>query len=168
MTLSFLLNKVKQLLSCRIQNKDLTISPSKASLDTIAFSIKEFVDAFVEAYATLAENKGLVFAGIFNGKDITVVGNRKRVNELVTKLLTDAIRYTSKGFVVLNVDYIHGKMVICVGDSGTGVNEADMTGRDFSEIRDIIASLRGTMDVISDGGKECNIIVKVPMKIARA
>ena len=43
-----------------------------------------------------------------------------------------------------------GKVVICVGDSGTGVNEADMTGRDFSDIREIVALLRGTMSVISE------------------
>ena len=44
----------------------------------------------------------------------------------------------------------------------------DLIGRGFSEVRDNIASSRGTMYVISDGGKGCEVVVKVPMKIARS
>lgn len=42
---------------------------------------------------------------------------------------------------------------------------ADLTGRGFSEVRDNIASSRGTMYVISDGGKVCEVVVKVPIRI---
>lgn len=45
---------------------------------------------------------------------------------------------------------------------------ADLTGRGFSEVRDNIASSRGTMYVISDDGKGCEVVVKVPIRIDRA
>ena len=69
---------------------------------------------------------------------------------MIHKLLDNAIKHTLNGYIVLNSEYMSGKVVICVGDSGTGVNEADMTGRDFSDIREIVALLRGTMYVISE------------------
>ena len=161
-----LFDMVKQLFASRKQKNYDIVSPVHASVATISYSIKEFVDTFVETYTSLAENKGLVFVGMLAGKDVTIVGNCKCINEVVHKLLTNAIRNTSKGFVVLNIEYVNGKLVICVADSGTGVTEGDVTGRDFSDVRQIIASLGGTIIVFSDGGKGCKVIVKVPMKIA--
>ena len=136
--------------------------------ETGTFSLKPIIDDLVEEFRPIAEQKNLVFVGIFNGADVSVNGDCVLLSNVIHKLLDNAIKHTLNGYIVLNAEYMSGKVVICVGDSGTGVNEADMTGRDFSEIRDIIASLRGTMVVISDGGKGCKVIVKVPMKIARA
>lgn len=76
--------------------------------NNISFCLNTFVNSFCEKFTPLAEAKGLIFAGIYNGEDIVVMGNYESIVELVDNLLCNAIKCTSNGFVILNVEYING------------------------------------------------------------
>ena len=91
--------------------------------DEISFSPNALVTTFDKKFTPLAEAKGLVYAGIYNGGNITVKGNYERIVELIDNLLCNAIKCTSSGFVILNVKYVNGKLVVCVADSGTGMSD---------------------------------------------
>ena len=149
--------------------------------DEISFSPNALVTVFDEKFMPLAESKGLIYAGIYNGENIIVKGNYERFVELIDNLLCNAIKCTSSGFVILNVKYVNGKLVVCVADSGTGMSEThiqlfylsgkrfdyrelpELAGRNLTETLAIVRMLRGSIKVFSDAGKRCKFIVQLPV-----
>ena len=151
--------------------------------NNISFCLNTFVNSFCEKFTPLAEAKGLIFVGIYNGEDIVVMGNYESIVELVDNLLCNAIKCTSNGFVILNVEYINGKLIVCVADSGTGMSAAQIQrfnlsemkfgntelsehiGRDLTDTLGIVNKLRGSIKLFSDGGKGCKFIIQLPVSI---
>lgn len=149
----------------------------------ISFSPNALVATFDKKFTPLAEAKGLVYAGIYNGGNITVKGNYERIVEIIDNLLCNAIKCTSNGFVILNVKYVEGKLDICVADNGTGMSEThiqlfylsgkmfdyrelpELAGRNLTETLAIVRMLRGSMKVFSDAGKGCKFIVQLPISV---
>ena len=149
--------------------------------DEISFSPNALVTVFDEKFMPLAESKELIYAGIYNGGNIIVKGNYERIVELIDNLLCNAIKCTSSGFVILNVKYVNGKLVVCVADSGTGMSDThiqlfylsgkrfdyrelpELAGRNLTETLAIVRMLRGSMEVVSDAGKGCKFIVQLPV-----
>lgn len=149
--------------------------------DEISFSPNVLVSTFDKKFTSLAEAKGLVYAGIYNGGNITVKGNYERIVEITDNLLCNAIKCTSNGFVILSVKYVNGKLVVCVAGSGTGMSEThiqlfnlsgkrfdyrelpELAGRNLTETLAIVRMLKGSMKVFSDAGKGCKFIVQLPV-----
>ena len=145
---------------------------SQVSHDDVPFSIKALVDTFVKDFTPLAETKGLIFAGIFNGDDVTLLGNNKLIKEIVNHLLANAIECTSTGYVVLNIEYVNGKLVIYVADSRADIKMKygntewpERIGSDLTDTLELIHHLKGTIQVISDDGKGCKFIIHLPMSV---
>ena len=150
--------------------------------DEISFSPNALVTVFDEKFMPLAESKGLIYAGICNGRNITVKGNYERIVEIIDNLLCNSIKCTSNGFVILSVEYAKDKLDICVADSGTGMSEThiqlfyllgkrfdyrelpELAGRNLTETLAIVRMLRGSMKVFSDAGKGCKFIVIQPLQ----
>ena len=143
----------KQLSICSLKHV------SQVSYGDVPFSIKALVDTFVEDFTPLAETKGLIFAGISNGDDVTILGNHKLIKEIVNRLLTNAIECTLMGYVVLNIEYVNGKLVIYIADS-----RSDMKMK-FGNTEGLIHLLNGSIQVISDDGKGYKFIVHLPMSV---
>ena len=153
------------------------------SYDDVPFSIKALVDTFVKDFTPLAFAKGLIFAGIHNGEDITVLGNKKFISSLINNLLANAIQCTSNGYVILNIEYVNSKLIICVADSGIGMSESQIRlfnlsemkfgntelsyslGRDLTDTLGIVNMLRGSIKVFSDAEKGCKFIVQLPLQV---
>lgn len=151
--------------------------------DEISFSPNVLVTTFDKKFTPLAEAKGLVYAGIYNGGNITIKGNYERIVEIIDNLLCYAIKCTSNGFVILSVKYVNGKLVVCVADSGTGMSEThiqlfylsgkrfdyrelpELAGRNLTETLAIVRMLRGSMKVFSHAGKGCKFIIQLPMSV---
>ena len=138
-------------------------------------------NTFSEKFTPLAEVKGLIYAGTYNGEDIIVKGNYERTVELIDNLLSNAITCTSNGFVILNMECVNGKLVVCVADSGTSMSEVQIQrfnisemkfgntelsehiGRDLTDTLGIVNKLRGSIKVFSDAEKGCKFIVQLPV-----
>ena len=181
--MSSLIRKTKYLIRyiCKQQPTYTMDSTPSIAEDEISFSPNALVTTFDEKFMPLAESKGLIYAGIYNGENIIVKGNYERIVELIDNLLCNAIKCTSSGFVILNVKYVNGKLVVCVADSGTGMSEThiqlfylsgkrfdyrelpELAGRNLTETLAIVRMLRGSIKVFSDAGKGCKFIVQLPV-----
>lgn len=181
--MSSLIKKTKYLIRyiCKQQPAYTMDSTPYTAEDEISFSPNVLVSTFDKKFTSLAEAKGLVYAGIYTGGNITVKGNYERIVEIIDNLLCNAIKCTSNGFVILNVEYVEGMLNICVADSGIGMSEAqiqrsnlsekrfdyrelpELAGRNLTETLAIVRMLRGSMEVVSDAGKGCKFIVQLPV-----
>ena len=158
-----------------------TIAEKKT--ENIAIGLKSLIDGFVKTYTHIAEAKGLIFAGIYNGNDITVYVDYTHLIELIDNLLNNAIECTSQGYVILNIEFVKNKLIICVADSGKGMTESQIQqfnlsemrfgntelsehiGRNLTDTLGLVNLLRGSIKLFSDGGKGCKFIIQLPVSI---
>jgi CheY-like chemotaxis protein/anti-sigma regulatory factor (Ser/Thr protein kinase) len=73
---------------------------------------------------TRIREKGLELRFDYRAEKKFYVGDPVRINQIVSNILTNAIKFTSKGFVELSVEGVDGKVLIAVKDTGMGI-EAD-------------------------------------------
>ena len=83
-----------------------TIAEKKT--ENVAIGLKSLIDGFIQKYTPIAEAKGLIFAGIYNGNDILVglivVYNFKLLDNF--KLIIKFDNFTSLYFIV-NIFFLY-------------------------------------------------------------
>ena len=160
-------------------------SIAKRKTENVAIGLKSLIDGFVKTYTHIAEAKGLIFAGIYNGNDITVYVDYKHLIELIDNLLNNAIECTSQGFIILNIEFVKNKLIICVADSGKGMTESQIQqfnlsemrfgntdlserlGRNLTDTLGLVNLLRGSIKLLSDGGQGCKFVIQLPVSVCK-
>lgn len=100
---------------------------------------------------------------------------------VIPSLVANTIHCTSNGYVILNLEYVNRKLIICVADSGIGMSESKIRefnlsemkfgntefsehiGRDLTDTLGIVNKLRRSIKVFSDAEKCCKFIVQLPI-----
>ena len=81
----------------------------------------------------MAEKKGLELRCETTPEtDRTYTGDASRIRQIVDNLVSNAIKFTSKGNVSLTVNYGEGQLIILVGDTGKGIAKEEQ-GKIFQE-----------------------------------
>ncbi len=137
-----------------------------------------------------AENKGLKL-NIKVNEDLPAVlyGDDKRVREIITNILNNAVKYTEEGHVDLDINGdINDSTVdlhICIADSGQGIRKEDLltifdgfsqvnikknkkiegTGLGLSITKQLVELMGGNIEVESEFGKGSVFTVILPQKI---
>lgn len=120
-----------------------------------------------------------------------LIGDKTHVKEIINNLLTNAIKYTEKGKITLNVKCINkgdiSKLIISVQDTGRGIKkenieklftkfqrlEEDMnttiegTGLGLAITKSLVNLMNGTINVQSQFGIGSLFIVNIPQKIGK-
>ena len=82
--------------------------------------LKPLVQQIVDLYSSQAEQKGLSIS--FSGQDETeVVGDVGRLRQVLTNLVSNAVKFTEKGTVNVRMEREHDRIKITVQDSGPGI-----------------------------------------------
>jgi PAS domain S-box-containing protein len=105
------------------------LEAGKVSLEKIPFNLKHKICQVAQLNKMKSEEKGLIFE--FNwGKNLPelMIGDPLRLGQMITNLVSNAIKFTFKGSVSLNVNLLQLKKDICqiqfqVIDTGIGVAE---------------------------------------------
>ena len=160
-------------------------SIAKRKTENVAIGLKSLIDGFVKTYTHIAEAKGLIFAGIYNGNDITVYVDYTHLIELIDNLLNNAIECTSQGFIILNIEFVKNKLIICIADSGKGMSESQIQlfnlsemrfgntdlserlGRNLTDTLGLVNLLRGSIKLLSDGGQGCKFVIQLPVSVCK-
>ncbi len=113
----------------------------------------------------------------------TWIGARMGLRQVLTNLVGNAVKFTNRGFVKIEVDHRGNELVVAVEDSGVGISEADLakvflpfekirstqntqiggTGLGLAITEELVAGMSGTISVRSKVGIGTQFEFSVPM-----
>ena len=153
------------------------------------FSFESLIQGFVETYSKKAENTGVEFKTEINPNiSEYLIGDRKRVYQILNNLLNNAYKYTEEGSVTLSVDKNFQRtnktsLTFKIEDTGVGIHEDDLpnvfdrftrfnqdkqiagTGLGLAIAKNLIDLLDGEIKVESKIDKGTTFTLKLPFKI---
>ena len=92
-------------------------------------NINEMVSSAADTYRLVAEKKGLfVRTRLETSEKLIVELDADRINQVLTNLIDNAVKFTDKGGVTISTskDKEGNFVMICVEDTGAGINKADI------------------------------------------
>lgn len=120
-----------------------------------------------------------------------LIGDEVRVKQIITNVITNAVKYTDKGSVTVSVDYKEAQfeeidLIISVKDTGIGIKKDDLpklfgkferienelthktegTGLGMSITMQLLDLMFGDLHVESEYGKGSNFIITIPQRVA--
>lgn len=136
-----LINMVDDILAIsRLESGALEIMSENYKIEDIVKDLTVFVNRQLQ-------KKNISFVVNVN-KDLpkTLCGDEKRIRQILTKLLSNAIKFTQRGFIILNIDFAPAKstdeieLIMSVKDSGIGIEKKDFD-KLFGEFSQVDTSL---------------------------
>lgn len=155
---------------------------NKSKANNTSFYPSELFGEIRACFEPLAGNKGLKLRyhiapelqGSFSGDPL-------HIRQLTDNLISNAIKFTKEGEVLLDVSYASSKLRIEVTDTGQGMTPSDQKrifqeftrlpgaqgvegfGLGLSIVKKLIRLLDGDIDVQSSPGKGSSFVVKLPL-----
>ena len=145
------------------------------------FYLNRFLKRISEEFSRKAVSKGLILYSEHNGSNVTVKGDADKLEQVLANLLTNAIKFTSRGNVYFHTEYLEGKLRIEIRDTGIGMDEETMKrifvpferaaqnvnsegfGLGLFLTKGLIKVLEGKMDVESTLGKGSVFRLELPL-----
>jgi len=102
------------------------LDTGKEEVEMIPFRVKDVLSSLLVEYEPIADMKNVEIESTFTGDDTVVMGDRKRILQIAGNILSNAIKFTKKGTVKVDVAYEANTITIKVHDTGTGMSEEQM------------------------------------------
>jgi two-component system, sensor histidine kinase and response regulator len=103
------------------------IEAGKLELDDHDFDLREAVEDTCDMLAAQAHGKGLeLTAFVADDVPAMVRGDRGRLRQVLTNLVSNAIKFTHHGEVVVRVSQLGGRVRFEVADTGIGIDRAKL------------------------------------------
>ncbi len=164
------------------------IDVSKIEADQIDLSIEDFnlfeiLQEIKDSFKILAEQKGLKLV-LEAPKKLKVRSDSRRVKQVIMNFVSNALKFTNKGKIIIKAEKVKGMARITVSDTGIGIRKQDMKKlfKQFSRIyvvgepraegtglglylsKKIALLLKGKISVESVFGKGSKFILDLPLK----
>lgn len=121
------------------------IESGKFRLDLVSFNLEEKIKNLVKNFSILAEEKFIDFMYFLDPKlcDMDIIGDPLRLNQILMNLLSNALKFTEKGTIILCAKRIQSpdgiiRAQFSVSDTGIGIPEdkTDRLFKTFSQVDD--------------------------------
>lgn len=150
------------------------------------FSVCTVIDNVAAAFGPVASGKGLalVKSCLNHCQELHVVGDMRRLQQILTIIASNAVKFTDSGEVTLGAEIAEGRVQFWVSDTGPGVDEEDrerifrrfVQGEDFNHrssqgagvglslARELVEMMGGRISVTdaASGGARFNIDLSLP------
>lgn len=144
------------------------------------FYLNRFLKRISDEFSRKATSKGLILYSEHNGSNVIVQGDADKLEQVLANLLTNAIKFTSRGNVNFHTEYSEGKLHIEIRDTGIGMDEETLKrifapferaaqnvnsegfGLGLFLTKGLIKVLEGKMDVESEPGKGSVFRLELP------
>ena len=169
------------------------IEAGKLTMQSIDFNLIELLNNFSDGLTIKAKEKGLkLITTIDENVPQIVVGDQYRVNQILANLVGNAIKFTDKGSVKIDVKVLNSKELesdqkliqFKVSDTGAGISKRDLdrifnsfyqiedhskakesgTGLGLAITKELIQLQSGKLEVASDLNKGSTFIFTIPFK----
>lgn len=136
--------KLSRALSTLVENTDIVISESKKLAEIIndlldiaqiqagkidwkmvLISVTEIIDSALTKTKLLFEQKGLQLITEVSGELPKITGDKDRLTQVVTNLLSNAEKFTAEGSVTIKAVKSSNNIVVSITDTGVGIPQDD-------------------------------------------
>lgn len=126
------LDAVEEILSALLDISRLDTGAMRPELST--FRLDEITDQLGREFAPVAAGKGLKLAVI--GTTVSVRSDRKLLRRVLQNLVSNAIKYTPRGRVIVGVRKLKGRVRVEVWDTGLGIasGQQQLVFREFKRL----------------------------------
>lgn len=174
----YILSMLENLLEfSALEKGSITVSESD-------FSLSELLCGILDMFSPLAARKGLNLETDFNLSDAEIVhSDSLKIKQIIVNLISNAIKYTSKGSVSLEVSYVKEALLsVKVSDTGVGIpkdkldsifnpffrvqeNSPLSEGNGFGMfvVKGLVELLGGTIGIDSEADCGTQVLVCLPM-----
>jgi two-component system sensor histidine kinase BaeS len=153
------------------------------TLNKSTFDVSEVIQHILNNFETDFKNKNIQL--IFNSGKETIEADKDKISQVVTNLVSNALKYTNQGGTVeISVKGSENTTEIRVKDNGNGIPSEDLpyiferfyradksrnrltggTGLGLTIAKSIVLSHKGKIDVISELDKGSEFIILLPRK----
>lgn len=91
------------------------------------FDFLDFIGRIVEEFKISAEKKGLKIRFEFDHDNYMIDGDENKIRQVFVNLIDNAIKYTSKGEVLVKLEHYPKKAVVRVIDTGPGISKEELS-----------------------------------------
>lgn len=121
------------------------IEAGKFKLDLTPFNLEEKIKKLIKNFSILAEEKFIEVMYFIDPRlsDIDIIGDPLRLNQILMNLLSNALKFTEKGSIILCAKKIQApdgiiRAQFSVSDTGIGIpaNKMDKLFKNFSQVDD--------------------------------
>lgn len=177
-------NNAKHLLALIEDILDFTaLESGKLNLNSQRFNLAELIQKIIQEQQHLASGKQLSLLVDIQLQNPTIIGDSKRVRQILVNLLDNAIKFTDKGSVKLEVyEVCKERIEIVVRDTGIGIAQSDIkyifqefrqvnqtysrthggTGLGLAIVDKLVKLMNGTISVQSQLGEGSTFRVEIP------
>lgn len=161
------------------------IEAGKLEMETLEFDLGDLIAATYNTFSALAAQKGLQFdLHVSRRAEGAYLGDPLRLRQVLNNLISNAVKFTEKGLVEVDVDRQRGLLVIAVRDTGMGISpdaltrlfdkfeQGDLsttrrfggTGLGLAICRDLVRLMGGDISVASVLHEGATFTVRLPLE----
>ena len=161
------------------------IEAEQLHVERVPFDLSASVEHVVQTIAPVAEKRGLSLSLDTSPEVGTLVGDKRRVEQVLMNLLSNAVKFTETGGVAVTCTVEAGDVVVSVRDTGIGIDSADIprlflpfeqidtglsrkhegTGLGLSISHRLVELMGGTIAVASQSGAGSTFTFRLPLAI---
>ena len=161
------------------------IEAGQLQLEAISYNVHDLVTQVQKLFIHTAKNKSLeLTCRVDTSGELDLIGDPNRVKQILTNLVSNALKFTSKGTVDISVKPLDGKFQIVVQDTGEGIDDETMsllfrpfaqgdastarrhggTGLGLMISRNLADKMGGTLTLESEPSKGTKAILVLPKR----
>ena len=159
------------------------LDEAKETPNPVPFHLSESLERIADSVSHLIKEKGLQFKHRNTNTNVTVKGDKDKIERIINNLITNAVKFTSEGNVCFKASYENGWLTMKVSDTGVGISEdmmkriyvpferatnennADGYGLGLPITKGLVTLLGGTIEVESKQGAGTIFTVKLPLPV---
>jgi signal transduction histidine kinase/HPt (histidine-containing phosphotransfer) domain-containing protein len=160
------------------------IESGTLTLYQVDYNFNAFINQLESMFSFIAKNKGLEFRFTReNNLPGALHGDEFRLRQILTNIIGNAIKFTDKGYVSVNVSVSNGMIIFAVEDSGIGIREEEQpklfnalenaersmnrnvigTGLGLAISKSFVEMMGGSITLESEYGKGTTFYISIPI-----
>ena len=162
------------------------IESNKIIINPQAFDFNYFIEDIYSIFKLKANEKGLTFSFSNHPFKQRVEGDKKRLHQIISNLLANAIKFTDSGSITLKITHQNEILTLAIIDTGCGISETDqhfifspftqINNKNFSEegiglglaiCHELIQLMGGSISVESIPNRGSTFNLSIPLPYAK-